>query len=64
MLQLIDVSAGYGDKEIIKDISLEVQPKEILAIIGINGSGKSTLLKTCLGLLHPNKGTILFDRKI
>jgi len=57
------LSAGYGEEDVVKDISIEVDRGAIVAIIGPNGSGKSTLLKTIYGLLRARKGTItLFDR--
>jgi branched-chain amino acid transport system ATP-binding protein len=45
------------------NVSLEVKPEEIVAIIGANGSGKSTLLDTISGLMHPGKGSIEFEGK-
>jgi energy-coupling factor transport system ATP-binding protein len=46
----------------LKDVNLEIRPKEITAIVGSNGAGKSTLVKHILGLLKPNKGSVtVFD---
>jgi branched-chain amino acid transport system ATP-binding protein len=61
MLNIRQIEAGYGKKQILFDISLQVQAKEIVAIIGPNGCGKSTILKTICGLTHPWSGEILFD---
>lgn len=61
ILKVIEVSAGYGKKEIIRNISLEVQQGSILAIIGPNGAGKSTLLKVLAGFLKPRTGKICFN---
>jgi ABC-type branched-subunit amino acid transport system ATPase component len=44
--------------EILHDVSIEVQPGEIVTLIGPNGAGKSTLMKTVFGLLRPRQGTI------
>lgn len=60
-LQLQNIQAGYGKKEILRGLSLSVQKGEILALIGPNGAGKSTLLKVVAGLLQPWKGSILLE---
>lgn len=52
MYKLEHISKSYGDKEILKDISIVVAPGEAIGILGINGSGKSTLLN-CIAKLHP-----------
>ena len=44
------LSAGYGRKTVIHDISFEVKPREVFGLIGLNGAGKSTLIKAVLGL--------------
>ena len=60
LLRVEAVSAGYGDSEILHEVSMEVREGEIISIIGPNGAGKSTLMKTIFGLLHPRQGTISF----
>jgi len=55
------VTAGYGDTEILRGLSIRVEPHEVVSIIGPNGAGKSTLMKTIFGLLHPREGSITFD---
>ena len=60
MLELKNISAGYGATDIIKGVSLTLQPKENICIIGANGCGKSTLLRVIAGLL-PYKGEALLD---
>ena len=62
MLSLKDVSAGYGDKDVIRNISLDIRLGQNLSIIGPNGCGKSTLLKVMAGLLH-YKGDVSLDGK-
>lgn len=61
LLEVKDITAGYGDTEILRSLSIEVREGEIVSIIGPNGAGKSTLMKTIFGLLHPRQGTITFE---
>ena len=58
LLKVDNVTAGYGDVEILRGISIEVRDGEIVSMIGPNGAGKSTLMKTIFGLLHPRQGAI------
>ncbi|AVI42319.1 heme ABC transporter ATP-binding protein [Bacillus pumilus] len=58
MIQVKEVKGGYGEKEVIRGISLEVKQGEFLGILGPNGSGKSTLLKMISGLLKPDSGEV------
>src|SRR6266581_6662773 len=60
-LSLKHIEAGYGDKIIVKDVSLEVRPKEAMVIMGPSGSGKTTLFLTILGIVTPRKGQIRLD---
>ena len=62
MLQLKNVSAGYGGMDVIQNITLEIPAGQNLSIIGPNGCGKSTLLKVLAGIL-PYKGEISLDGK-
>ena len=63
MLQIKNLATGYGKKQVLTDISLEVNFKEIVAIIGPNGSGKSTILKSIIGLIPVWSGEINFLEK-
>ncbi len=54
-----EVGFAYGKKNVLQNISLEVQDNEILALIGPNGAGKTTLLKILAGLLRPKTGSVL-----
>lgn len=58
MIQVKEIKGGYGEKEVIRGISLEVKQGEFLGILGPNGSGKSTLLKMISGLLEPDSGEV------
>ena len=60
MLEIENVSAGYGMVQILYDVNFKVEEKEILSIIGPNGAGKTTLVKTVMGLMHPKSGAIRF----
>ena len=53
--------AGYGKKQVVNGVSLEVAPGEIVALIGHNGAGKSTLLKAVFGLLRVWGGQVVYD---
>ena len=59
MVKLQKITAGYGEKTIIHDISLDFPPGTVTAIVGPNGCGKSTLLKAAAGLLNVTSGLVL-----
>jgi len=61
LLHVSDLETGYGKKQVLFGVSLEVPDGEIVALIGPNGAGKSTVLKTVCGLLHPWQGEVRFD---
>jgi iron complex transport system ATP-binding protein len=63
MLEAKEISIGYGESEIVKDVSFALRNGEILAILGANGAGKTTLLKSLNAGLPTCKGEILLDRK-
>ena len=56
------LTAGYEGKNVLRDVSLNIYPKDFLGIIGPNGGGKTTLLKIILGLLKPKEGQVRFFR--
>ena len=60
MLKIRNLDAGYGKLRVLKNISLHVDPGEIVTMIGANGAGKTTLLHTIIGLIKPSKGEISF----
>ena len=53
--------AGYGEIDVLQQVSIEVRRAEIVSLIGPNGAGKSTVLKTVMGLLRPREGSVRFD---
>ena len=63
MLQLEHVHSGYGQVNILTDVSLEVNDGDIVSLVGANGAGKSTLLKTISALIRCREGRILYDGK-
>ena len=62
-LELSHVNAFYDDAQVLFDIDLVVEPKEIIAIIGANGAGKTTVLRTISGLLKPRDGVVRYGGK-
>jgi len=61
MLEVRQLSAGYGGHAVVRDISLRLGKGEIVALVGANGAGKSTLAKAISGILAPQQGEILLD---
>ena len=60
MLKVEGIHTQYGKIKVLKDVSFEIKPGEIVALIGTNGAGKSTFLKTISGLVRPTQGRITF----
>jgi len=63
MLDVKNISSGYGMIQILWDVSFKINEKEIVSIIGPNGAGKTTLVKTIMGLLPTKNGSIQFKDK-
>src|SRR5262249_7456232 len=61
MLELKNVSSGYGAIEALKSIDLRIEKGEIVTLIGANGAGKSTTLRNITGLVPARTGEILFE---
>ncbi|GIU94339.1 MAG: ABC transporter ATP-binding protein [Gaiellaceae bacterium] len=59
-LLVSDLHAGYDGALVLRGVSLEARPGEIVAVIGPNGAGKSTLLKAISGLVRPIRGRVVF----
>jgi branched-chain amino acid transport system ATP-binding protein len=60
MLKVEHLDAHYDDLQVLWDLSLEVKPGELVALIGSNGSGKTTLLRVITGLLRPTQGRLTY----
>ncbi|TFD92922.1 adenosylcobinamide amidohydrolase [Jeotgalibacillus sp. R-1-5s-1] len=63
MLKATGVSGGYGEQDVVKNVSFELQKQEILGILGPNGSGKTTLMKMISGLLPCREGAVHYKEK-
>jgi branched-chain amino acid transport system ATP-binding protein len=61
LLEVKNVSSGYGLGSVLHDLSLHVDTGEVVSVVGANGAGKTTLLRTVSGLLTPSRGQVLFD---
>ena len=57
ILEASRLSLGYGGAPLVSSVSFQIQPGDVLAIVGHNGSGKSTLIKTLLGVIAPVNGS-------
>ena len=60
LLSVTRLSAGYGEMPVLRDLSLDIRPAEIVAMVGSNGAGKTTLLRA-LSRLIPSRGEMRFD---
>jgi branched-chain amino acid transport system ATP-binding protein len=61
MLSVANLDLFYGDAQALDDVSLEVAPGEVVAIVGANGAGKTSLIRTIFGMHRPNRGHITFE---
>ena len=60
-LRIERLASGYGQAQILFEVSLTVRPGEVVVLLGRNGAGKSTTLKTIMGLIRPRAGEVWFD---
>ena len=63
LLEVRKVSKSLGEKPILKNISLTLQPGKIVGLLGPNGSGKTTLFNLIIGKIFPDQGSILFNNE-
>ncbi|GAB1440368.1 zinc ABC transporter ATP-binding protein ZnuC [Providencia sp.] len=58
LLTLNKISVSFGEKQVLKDVSFELNKGDIVTLLGPNGAGKSTIVRVVLGLLNPTSGTV------
>jgi len=58
LLRAENITAGYGETVVLRDVSLTVRPSSVVALLGPNGAGKTTLLRTISGLMRPMSGHV------
>ncbi len=63
MIEINNLSAGYGGRSVLSGISMKLSHGEIVSVVGRNGAGKSTLIKTIAGILPPTGGDVTVDGK-
>ena len=63
MLTIENLSVNYGQSQILNDVSLKIEPRQVVCLLGRNGVGKTTLLKTIMGLLRPRAGRVLYESR-
>jgi len=61
LLEIQNLSSGYGEVQILWNVSLNLEAGKLTALVGSNGVGKTTLLRTVVGLLKPWQGSVKFD---
>jgi branched-chain amino acid transport system ATP-binding protein len=64
ILELRDVCTHYGPVQVLRDVDIDINPGEIVCLLGGNASGKSTTLKTILGYVTPTQGQVVFDGEV
>ncbi len=61
ILEAQHLSAGYGELQILWDVSISLQQGRLTTVVGSNGAGKTTMLRTIMGLIKPWSGKVIFD---
>jgi zinc transport system ATP-binding protein len=64
ILSAQNISVRYGDHQVLKEVSIELNQSEIVTLIGPNGAGKTSLIRVLLGLLKPDSGVVKKDRNL
>src|SRR5210317_904960 len=64
MIEARNISKSFGDKQVLKDISVRFEPGKTNLIIGQSGSGKTVLMKCVVGLFEFDKGEVDYDGRI
>ncbi|MDE2228438.1 MAG: ABC transporter ATP-binding protein [Alphaproteobacteria bacterium] len=61
LLEVDAINTYYGEAHALFDVSMRIEPHEVVALLGRNGAGKTTTLKTMMGVMAPKSGAILFN---
>lgn len=64
LLELKKIGVQFGDKQVLKDISIKFQPGEIIGLVAPNGTGKSTLMNVIMNYLAPNQGKVILNHEL
>src|SRR5690349_10680886 len=64
LLVMEGVTAGYGEKVVLSNVTLSLQAEQRIGLLGVNGAGKSTLIKTIAGALKPLAGSAVFNKGV
>ena len=62
MIQVNEISLGFGDQQVLSDVSFNINSGERIGLVGRNGSGKTTLFKLLTGEMHPDSGRIIIPK--
>jgi urea transport system ATP-binding protein len=63
MLKIEHLQVGYGESMILRDVTLQIAPGQVVCLMGRNGVGKTTLMKSIMGLLRPKQGSIEYQNQ-
>ncbi|MET0277767.1 MAG: branched-chain amino acid ABC transporter ATP-binding protein/permease, partial [Pseudorhodoplanes sp.] len=63
ILSAVNLTAGYGAAPVVEDVTFDVRPGEMVAMLGANGAGKSTIMRALSGLMRPVGGNIVLDNR-
>jgi len=63
LLKVIHIDVSYGQVQVLRQVSFDIEEKEIVCLLGSNGAGKTTTVNTVSGILQAQKGSIFFDER-
>src|SRR5258708_16462558 len=61
MLEVRDLQTAYGRSQVLFGVNLEIQPQQVITLLGRNGMGKTTTVRSIMGIVRPQQGTISFQ---
>jgi urea transport system ATP-binding protein len=64
MLKIEHLQVGYGESMILRDVTMQIEPGQVVCLMGRNGVGKTTLMKSIMGLLKPKTGSIEYQNQL